>query len=64
VHELYVRYRRQVKRAADYRTLGGFLAFVALFLGVLYSQRQANTAFKVRRGAALHWEACSSLCMP
>ncbi|KAL6749264.1 hypothetical protein V8C86DRAFT_2852326 [Haematococcus lacustris] len=47
VKELYQRYQKQVQRWKDYRSLFFFLAFVALFLAVLYSQRQANTAFRV-----------------
>uniref|UniRef100_A0A7S0NBN4 Polycystin cation channel PKD1/PKD2 domain-containing protein n=1 Tax=Chlamydomonas leiostraca TaxID=1034604 RepID=A0A7S0NBN4_9CHLO len=47
VKELYLRYQKQLQRWRDYRNLFFFLAFVALFLAVLYTQRQANTAFKV-----------------
>lgn len=47
VRELYQRYQKQLQRWRDYRNLFGFLGFVALFLAVLYLQRQANTAYKV-----------------
>lgn len=30
-----------------YRSLGAFLAFMALFMGILYAQRQANAAYQV-----------------
>jgi hypothetical protein len=47
VRELYQRYRRQLQRWADYRNLGLFLSFCALFLGVLYAQRSAQVAYQV-----------------
>lgn len=47
VKELYIRYQKQLQRWRDYRNLFVFLGFVALFLAVLYTQRQANTAYKV-----------------
>ena len=47
VKELYVRYQKQLQRWRDYRNLFVFLAFVALFLAVLYEQRQANISYKV-----------------
>jgi hypothetical protein len=47
VKELYLRYQKQLQRWRDYRNLFFFLAFVALFLAVLYTQRQANTAYQV-----------------
>lgn len=47
VKELYLRYQKQLQRWRDYRNLFFFLGFVALFLAILYTQRQANTAYKV-----------------
>ncbi len=47
VKELYVRYKKQMQRWRDYRNLFFFLAFLALYLAVLYLQRQANTAYQV-----------------
>ncbi len=44
---LQMRYQKQLQRWRDYRNLFSFLGFVALFLAVLYTQRQADTAFKV-----------------
>ena len=42
------RYRKQTKRWQDYIRLFGFLAFVALFLAVLFLQRNAQVAYQVR----------------
>lgn len=47
VRELYFRYEKQLQRWKDYRNLFFFLGFVALFLAVLYEQRQSSTAFEV-----------------
>jgi hypothetical protein len=47
VRELYSRYEKQVQRWIDYRNLFVFLGFVALFLAVLYLQRNAHIAYKV-----------------
>lgn len=47
VKELYHRYQKQLQRWKDYRNLFFFLCFCALYLAILYVQRQANTAFKV-----------------
>lgn len=45
--ELYHRYEKQQQRWRDYRTLFGFLVFVAWFLATLYLQRSADVAFQV-----------------
>lgn len=47
MHELYVRYEKQLQRWKDYRNLFVFLGFVTLFLAVLYLQRSADVAYKV-----------------
>ena len=47
VRELYLRYEKQLQRWKDYRNLFVFLGFVALFLAVLYLQRNADIAYKV-----------------
>lgn len=47
VRELYQRYERQLQRWKDYRNLFIFLCFVALFLGVLYEQRNAGISYQV-----------------
>ncbi len=41
------RYRKQTKRWQDYIRLFGFLAFVSLFLAVLFLQRNAQVAYQV-----------------
>ena len=51
--ELYYKYEKQLKRWRDYRNLFGFLIFVGLFLGVLYCQRDSETAYKVRPSLSL-----------
>ncbi|GMH41042.1 hypothetical protein BSKO_08952 [Bryopsis sp. KO-2023] len=45
--ELHDRYEKQVQRWIDYRNLFVFIGFVALFLAVLYLQRNAQTAYQV-----------------
>ncbi|DBB14252.1 TPA: hypothetical protein ACH3X3_001198 [Trebouxia sp. C0006] len=47
VKELHARYRKQTKRWQDYIRLFGFLAFVSLFLAVLFLQRNAQVAYQV-----------------
>ena len=47
VKELYHRYEKQQQRWRDYRTLFGFLTFVAWFLATLYLQRSADVAYQV-----------------
>lgn len=47
VREIYRKWRKQLQRYVDYRNLFLFLAFIALFLGVLYSQRDAHTSYQV-----------------
>lgn len=44
---LYARWSHQLQRWSDYRSLAGLLAFIAVFLGVLYAQRGATTAYQV-----------------
>lgn len=50
VRSIYVRWQHQVQRWADYRSLLLFLAFTALYLGVLYTQRDAHLAYQVGEG--------------
>lgn len=45
--ELQDKYEKQLQRWIDYRNLFMFILFVALYLGVLYSQRNAQTAYQV-----------------
>ncbi len=47
VRELYLIYEKQLQRWKDYRNLFAFLGFVALFLAVLYLQRNADISYKV-----------------
>lgn len=47
MRELYFRYEKQLQRWKDYRNLFFFLGFVALFLAVLYEQRQSSVSFEV-----------------
>lgn len=58
VKELYTRYKRQLDRWKDYRSLFLFLAFVAVFLGEqLVSQRLLlhNAMFKLLNVAVQSW---------
>lgn len=45
-HIMVCRYRKQTKRWQDYIRLFGFLIFVALFLAVLFLQRNAQVAYQ------------------
>ena len=47
VRELYKRYEKQLQRWKDYRNLFAFLAFVALYLAVLYLQRDSDISYQV-----------------
>ncbi|KAK9819873.1 hypothetical protein WJX72_003501 [[Myrmecia] bisecta] len=47
VRELHTRYQKQVQRWQDYIKLFTFLGFVALFLAVLFLQRNAQVAYQV-----------------
>lgn len=44
---VYRRWLLQLQRWADYRALFGLLAFITLYLGVLYAQRGAHIAYQV-----------------
>ena len=48
VRELHRRLRQQLQRWADYRSLFLFLAFIVLYLAVLYCQRGAHASYQVR----------------
>jgi hypothetical protein len=47
VRAVYDKWTLQIERWADYRSLFGLLAFIAIFLGVLHAQRGAATAYAV-----------------
>ncbi len=47
VRELYALYQKNLQRWKDYRALFVFLGFIALFLAVLYLQRQSHVAYTV-----------------
>lgn len=49
MQELYLRYLKQQERYRGYRNLFVFLGFMALFLAILFTQRQANAAHQVHR---------------
>ncbi|KAF5834587.1 hypothetical protein DUNSADRAFT_8712 [Dunaliella salina] len=49
VRELYARYLKQRERYRGYRNLFVFLGFMALFMAILFTQRQANASFQVHR---------------
>lgn len=49
VQELYLRYLKQQERYRGYRNLFVFLGFMALFMAILFTQRQANAAHQVHR---------------
>uniref|UniRef100_A0A6S8IGD5 Polycystin cation channel PKD1/PKD2 domain-containing protein n=1 Tax=Dunaliella tertiolecta TaxID=3047 RepID=A0A6S8IGD5_DUNTE len=49
VRELYTRYLKQQERYRGYRNLFVFLGFMALFMAILFTQRQANASFQVHR---------------
>ncbi len=53
VRQIYQRWQAQLQRWADYRNLFLFLAFIALYLGVLYAQRNAHISYQV---------SCDILC--
>lgn len=47
VQELYLRYLKQQERYRGYRNLFVFLGFMALFMAILFTQRQANASHQV-----------------
>lgn len=47
VRAIYDKWQLQLQRWADYRSLFGLCAFIAVFLGVLYAQRGATIAYQV-----------------
>jgi hypothetical protein len=47
VRAVYDKWQLQLDRWADYCSLFGLMAFIAVFLGVLYAQRGATTAYQV-----------------
>lgn len=47
IRAIYDKWQLQLQRWADYRSLFGLMAFIAVFLGVLYAQRGATIAYKV-----------------
>lgn len=44
---IYHKWQRQIQRWADYRSLFSLMAFIAVFLGVLYAQRGATVGYQV-----------------
>jgi len=44
---IYQKWQRQIQRWADYRSLFSLMAFIAVFLGVLYAQRGATVGYQV-----------------
>jgi hypothetical protein len=44
---IYRKWQRQIQRWADYRSLFSLIAFIAVFLGVLYAQRGATVGYQV-----------------
>lgn len=47
LRSIYHKWQRQVQRWADYRSLFSLMAFIAVFLGVLYAQRGATVGYQV-----------------
>eukprot|EP00879_Flechtneria_rotunda_P032401 GHRR01035602.1.p1 GENE.GHRR01035602.1~~GHRR01035602.1.p1 ORF type:complete len:274 (+),score=60.02 GHRR01035602.1:334-1155(+) len=47
VRVIFDKWQLQLQRWADYQSLFGLMAFIAVFLGVLYAQRGATTAYQV-----------------
>lgn len=44
---IYHKWQRQLTRWDDYRSLFSLMAFIAVFLGVLYAQRGATAGYQV-----------------
>jgi hypothetical protein len=44
---IYHKWQRQIQRWDDYRSLFSLMAFIAVFLGVLYAQRGATVGYQV-----------------
>jgi hypothetical protein len=53
LRSIYHKWQRQVQRWADYRSLFSLMAFIAVFLGVLYAQRGATVGYQVHSTIAL-----------
>lgn len=47
LRSIYHKWQRQVQRWADYRSLFSLMAFIAVFMGVLYAQRGATVGYQV-----------------
>lgn len=47
LRSIYHKWQRQVQRWVDYRSLFSLMAFIAVFLGVLYAQRGATVGYQV-----------------
>eukprot|EP00883_Tetradesmus_obliquus_P001212 jgi/Sobl393_1/11292/SZX78320.1 len=47
VRAIHAKWQAQLEKWADYRSLFGLIAFITVFLGVLYAQRGATIAYSV-----------------